>query len=153
MSAPRKKQPSIASQSSQQENERLKKQLEITRQALITLLPKKVASTAEDFLHNYSAHDRDTALTDFVAKLIDHATLSAFPDAGCMNEVRAYCPLCGEGSQGPYEEGYRIPGGMARHLYGRHNCHQCHIMTVLVEMAKDRRREIENGGRTWFLDF
>jgi hypothetical protein len=51
---------------------------------------------------------------------------------------RAYCALCGGGSQGPYPpEGFAWPEGLRRHLAGTYNSRQCELMMVIKNDAID----------------
>lgn len=56
---------------------------------------------------------------------------------------RAYCPLCGDGSQSFYEKGFALPTGLYRHLIGYGNMRQCDVISAAIALAKaseDRRR-------------
>jgi hypothetical protein len=50
---------------------------------------------------------------------------------------RAYCPLCGSGSQGPYDEGYALPEGLRRHITGHGNTHECAVIEQIRHLAMD----------------
>jgi hypothetical protein len=45
--------------------------------------------------------------------------------------------LCGDGSQGPYDEGFALPEGLRRHLVGWGNTHQCRVTHAAFVLAKD----------------
>lgn len=152
MSAPRKTKQSMTGQHYQQEIENLKQKLNEARRMMINLLPREVAIISRNFLRDFTINKNDMAFDDLVDKLIEHAKLSAFPGAGYItDEIRAYCPLCGSGCQGPYDKGFRLPGGMQRHFFGHGNLTQCGTMAVLITMAHDLRRELQAGNSIGLL--
>jgi hypothetical protein len=50
---------------------------------------------------------------------------------------RAYCPLCRCGSQGPFDEGFAVPEGLRRHLFGWGNSHRCRVTEAAFALARD----------------
>jgi hypothetical protein len=64
------------------------------------------------------------------ATILPHDKRSFFSD-------RAYCPLCGVGSTGPYTEGFSVPEGLMRHLLGSGNVTPCLVMKVVLGLARD----------------
>ncbi len=65
-----------------------------------------------------------------------HLTMSAWEMS-----PRALCPLCGDGSRGPYDEGFSLTEGLMRHLSGSHNANQCSVFHVLQRWAMDESDE------------
>ncbi len=49
---------------------------------------------------------------------------------------RALCPLCGHGPQNGYNDGFKLPEGLTRHLNGTHQFHRCGVMAVAEDFAK-----------------
>ncbi|WP_086382306.1 hypothetical protein [Caballeronia sordidicola] len=54
--------------------------------------------------------------------------------------LRAVCPLCGDGAQTPYVEGFAVPIGLRRHLMGEYNSQQCTVMAAALWLARDSAR-------------
>jgi hypothetical protein len=50
---------------------------------------------------------------------------------------RAYCPLCGSGSSGPYDRGFALPEGLRRHLTGFGNAGACDVLSPVLDLARD----------------
>lgn len=50
---------------------------------------------------------------------------------------RGWCPICGDGSSGPYDTGFALPEGLRRHLVGYGRSNQC----VFTETAEQLARE------------
>jgi hypothetical protein len=55
--------------------------------------------------------------------------------------LRAVCPLCGDGAQTPYVEGFAVPIGLRRHLMGEYNSHQCTVMAAALWLARHSARK------------
>lgn len=55
---------------------------------------------------------------------------------------RAKCPLCGEGSAAPGQEGFSLPIGLQRHLLGSHNARQCSVFGAAYAIAMGRFRDM-----------
>jgi hypothetical protein len=49
---------------------------------------------------------------------------------------RGYCPLCGGGSQGPYDRGFSLPEGLRQHLDGHGNTARCPITKAAFWLAQ-----------------
>ncbi|MEM5419650.1 hypothetical protein [Paraburkholderia ferrariae] len=52
--------------------------------------------------------------------------------------LRVLCPLCGDGPQSPYDDGFLLDEGLRRHLLGTYNSRQCSVFRAAHEMALDR---------------
>lgn len=141
------------SQKSEKEFQEIKEELEETRYIMIGTLPYEVGSMARKFVSDYAEENNVKRLTDFISNLINYASKSAFTSPGVSTSARAYCPLCNGGGNDYYVRGFSIPIGLERHLLGHNNSYQCGVMSILLKMAKDRRRDIENGVMHKGLDF
>jgi len=73
-------------------------------------------------------------------QIIQHA-IPLRPEEGSYFSDRAYCPLCGDGSQSPYESGFSLPEGLRRHLVGYGRAHQCSVMDAVLKLARDHWHE------------
>jgi hypothetical protein len=54
--------------------------------------------------------------------------------------LRVLCPLCGDGPQSPYDDGFLLDEGLRRHLLGTYNSRQCSVFKAAHQMALDRAR-------------
>jgi hypothetical protein len=54
--------------------------------------------------------------------------------------LRVLCPLCGDGPQSPYDDGFLLDEGLRRHLLGTYNSRQCSVFQAAHQMALDRAR-------------
>ena len=50
---------------------------------------------------------------------------------------RAYCPLCADGSSWAYQEGFRLPEGLRRHLVGWGDLQACPVFAIARRLAKE----------------
>lgn len=67
-----------------------------------------------------------------------------------MDDNRALCPLCLNGPDSPYYDGFSLPDGLRRHLLGTHRVHQCRVFRAAERMAQESAREAQapaSGGR------
>ncbi len=126
---------------------RLEDELYETRRAVLKLLPEEVRKVAEGFhacKTRGDAHAWETRLLEYI---INSAKLLG-PDEGSHLMPRAYCPLCREGSSGPYDRGFALPEGLRRHLTGWGSARQCSVLSPIVAGARDylepHFREVES---------
>jgi len=131
--------PTLPAHAKDDEIRQLREALEFTRQIMIGLLPTEIAKALRNFVSQYAASGDWELIQDLPEKLVEMAYDSAFwpPLYGCQ---RALCPLCGQGSQTPYEKGFALPIGLQRHLMGQSNATQCGVMEIILDMARDTRR-------------
>jgi hypothetical protein len=60
----------------------------------------------------------------------------AFPSELPGMAARSYCPLCGDGAAVLYEEGFKLPEGLRRHLVGWGGPrNQCSVLRAAMELA------------------
>jgi hypothetical protein len=113
---------------------RLEDELDQTCRTVLHLMPENV----RELLESYSAcesRDETHRWDDTVAEQIT-AFAKVLPRQGPYSSDRAYCPLCGEGSQSPYESGFTLPEGLRRHLVGYGNTHLCRVMRAALCLAR-----------------
>jgi hypothetical protein len=106
------------------------------RRAVVTLLPKPIRDLAESYYSIGSkedAHHWENALVD---RIIESATTLGHGE-GAYFGPRAYCPLCGSGSSGPYDRGFALPEGLRRHLTGFGNAGTCDVLSPVLDLARD----------------
>jgi hypothetical protein len=119
---------------------RLKEDNFLLRRLLISKLPPPIQAILES---NRECEDRASVfrwLDGAAERLVEVSEKRPASEMGVYmgSGERAYCPLCGEGTRGPYPpEGFAWPEGLRRHLLGTYNSHQCHLMAVVKNAAID----------------
>lgn len=128
---------------------RLKNDLFLTREALISLMPVEVQEILNSHYRcadkNESLHWPGLAAGKIVdlCKPLPRQMFDGYP----VGSARANCPLCGHGAESFYgQEGFAIPDGLFRHLLGTHNSRQCAVFGAAHEMARETRRNREEHG-------
>jgi hypothetical protein len=119
-------------QSPEDEIRKLKDELYFARRAIVNLMPDKISELLGGYFHCETRNDLHRWQGEAIAAIIETASPLTPHDAYFP---RAYCPLCGEGSQGPYEEGFSLPEGLRRHLAGWGNCRQCSVTEAAFALA------------------
>ncbi|CAM5793155.1 hypothetical protein RFUL19S_03085 [Rhizobacter fulvus] len=123
---------------------RLEDELWFARTAIIELMPENARSLLTTHYQVSTRKDLFDWLHWLTRKVIDLSDKRPGEQMGDFpGTVRAYCPLCGEGSSGPYSRGYSIPLGLERHLNGTHRQRQCAPMLAADRLARDRVNEKE----------
>lgn len=95
---------------------RLEDELYRARRTILDLLPPDIKEVVDRFWHlktRREAHDWHTAVADAVIALP-----WPFAEETRYSGTRAYCPLCKSGTSSPYEEGFKLPDGLRKHLLG-----------------------------------
>jgi hypothetical protein len=123
--------------------ERIKKlesELYMTRLKLLSIVPEKFH---EIFRSYCSCETRESTYHwyDDAAERIIDLSVPLSPEHGSYWRPRAYCPLCGDGSQSPYDEGFALPEGLRRHLTGWGNSRQCVVTEAAFEIARTHFHE------------
>lgn len=112
--------------------ERLQLKLHEARGLVMSLIEDKareILETSETFSSLYAWRKTVTA------RIVDLAEPVQFPDGAQV----APCPLCKCGPQVSYRNGFTVPEGLTRHLWGSHGLHRCEVMTVAEDMALGER--------------
>ena len=108
----------------------LRNDLDIARQTIVSIVPAPFNGMLKSF---YSAKTRQEGELRLFALEAEIADLSKpileAPD-------RAYCPLCGEGSNSPCAIGFSLPEGVRRHLSGWGNTMRCRVMAAASSLAR-----------------
>lgn len=121
--------------SSEQTIRDLQNELEQTRSSVIRMMPFE----AQLILMSYNSCKTRVETyqwPDTVAsKLSDLATI--LPPSIFDSSDRAYCPLCGDGSSWAYQEGFRLPEGLRRHLVGWGDRQPCPVFAIARRLAKE----------------
>lgn len=110
------------------EIERLRDQLDRAQRVVLGLMPVKAQETLNPYNHD-NLHDLDEWDRFVVPRIIELAQPIG-------NTERAFCPLCGDGPQQGYRDGFKLPEGLTRHLNGSHQFHRCGVMAVVWEFAR-----------------
>lgn len=114
--------------------ERLRQELWEARYTLYDSLPEQVQKVLSTYHDCVTVEDTYAWLHDVADDLIDLA--EPLPRGHFHLGDRARCPLCGDGSSTPYEEGFALPEGLRMHLEGKGNARQCSILKQMWGLAQ-----------------
>ncbi|MEX2494822.1 MAG: hypothetical protein WD448_01970 [Woeseia sp.] len=106
------------------------------RRAILDLMPHDL----EELLTSYYQCESSSETyrwPDNVAYRIIDLIPDKTKETTYFGEVRANYPLCGRRTQGPFDEGFKLPEGMRRHLTGYGNARQCDVMYAAEALARD----------------
>ena len=126
------------------------------RQAIVELMPQEISDILTDY-RSCSSYGDFVAWQNQVVALI--TSMAEVDPKATHFEERGYCPLCRGGTRGPYQSGFKIPGGMEKHLLGEGNASQCvvteaafrnarHALRVKFDAAERAARQQEEERRT-----
>ncbi|MGB3222551.1 MAG: hypothetical protein WBB23_07100 [Desulforhopalus sp.] len=125
-----------------EEIRRLKDQLYDARSTILDLVDDEFSEMLNDIRSVGSLEEVGSFLEGVSLKVIERAVI--LPKGHDQDWTdRAYCPLCGAGSQGHYVEGFVVPKGLSLHLTGRGRTDRCIVIKVCKDLALDyfRRQE------------
>jgi hypothetical protein len=117
---------------------RLKDELYLARSTIVDMVREDV----RHFLKGYRACESRKDTGEWIRAASEGVIAAAQPIDNGLPDIysrRAYCPLCGEGSQGFYEHdrGYALPEGLRRHLLGLGNSRGCSVLGAALALAHD----------------
>ncbi|KAB0670140.1 hypothetical protein F6V30_08235 [Oryzomonas sagensis] len=118
------------------EIERLKNDLFEARYTILNLMPEKFERLLKGYYQVKSRQEGYAWEHDVAEQIIAEANILS-KEEGSFLEDRAYCPLCGRGSNSPYDRGFAIPEGLRRHLTGWGNNSRCDVMEAAFRLARD----------------
>ncbi|WP_136525368.1 hypothetical protein [Geomonas ferrireducens] len=118
------------------EIERLKNELFEARVTILNLMPEKIARILSSYYEVKSTREGHNWEHEVAELIISEAKLLSKED-GSYWQDRAYCPLCGRGSNSPYDRGFAIPEGLRRHLTGWGNATRCEVMEATFRLARN----------------
>ena len=119
---------------------RLEDELFFAREAIIHLVPP---AAREVLIGHRRCQSREELLRWFplaaetiveMADAVPPPTCQGYP----IDHARAKCPLCGQGPESPYYQGYALPEGLTRHLRGTHRSRQCDVFGAAEALARNR---------------
>lgn len=113
----------------------LQDELDETRQIVIDLMPEEVQTVLGGYYSCGSSKDTVHWQVTAVAKII--ALAKVLPRGLIYDSDRAYCPLCGDGTSARHYDGFTVPEGLDRHLFGRGNGERCPVFGVTMRLARD----------------
>ena len=116
--------------------QRLSMDLYLTRTALISFAPDELRPVLEAQLECEARDDLLDWESWAIERVVDVADERLLP--GLPGRPRSMCPLCGRGTRGPYEDGFAIPLGLARHLGGESGANQCTVFGAAWGLGFDR---------------
>ncbi|MET3335833.1 hypothetical protein ABIF61_004357 [Bradyrhizobium japonicum] len=117
---------------------RLEDEVYLLRRAIIELMPDDIANALSDYRSCKSYREFAEWKRKTVGFIISKAEVD--PKASHFEE-RGWCPLCKGGTRGPYQSGFKIPGGMEKHLMGDGNASQCVVTKAAFDAARDALRD------------
>lgn len=115
--------------------ERLEKELDESRHAILRLAPDDVQSILQSY---YFCKTREEAIRwekEIIEKVIEVAISRINGDDESFFG-QTPCPLCRRSSTSPYQRGYLIPKGLQRHLSGRGHAIKCDVMIAVLHLAR-----------------
>jgi hypothetical protein len=121
-----------------EEEKKLSERLFEARRALQQVLPEKIAELLTSDHRCLTTGDVWRWRDDVVKKALEMAEPRSDAEMGKSHLPRAYCPLCGDSSQDPYNRGFAFPSGLTMHLCGEKRSHECAVLRVFRLEALDR---------------
>ncbi|MDY0260059.1 MAG: hypothetical protein RBR41_10405 [Desulfovibrio sp.] len=115
--------------------ERLQNELLTARYVILHLMPENLHKLLTSYYNCKSREDTYHWENLIAEKLLEYVEI--IPYHPVYGRERAYCPLCGEGSDAPYEEGYALPEGLRRHIAGEGNTKKCPVVEQIRHLAVD----------------
>ena len=116
---------------------RLQDELYHARYAIISLMPEETEKILTSYYYSCKSRQETYRWTDIAAiEIIEFAKILSPEEGSCFSE-RAYCHLCGDGSNSYYETGFSVPEGLRRHLVGYGNTHQCRVFEAAEKLARN----------------
>lgn len=123
---------------------RLEDELYLTRSAMIRLMRPELEGLLSDQVHCKTFEEVSKWEGRAVAGIIDFAARVEQPtEVDPYGRPRVLCPLCNQGPQSPYDQGFLLPEGLRRHLTGTYNSRQCSVFRAANEMALERARRAD----------
>jgi hypothetical protein len=116
----------------------LEEDLYMARQTIVELMPQPISDALVDY-RSCSSYSDFTAWQNQVVALI--TSMAEVDPKSSGFEERGYCPLCRGGTRGPYQSGFKIPGGMEKHLLGEGNASQCVVTEAAFRNARYTLRD------------
>ncbi|HEX7891487.1 MAG TPA: hypothetical protein VF522_19200 [Ramlibacter sp.] len=114
----------------------LRQDLFMARWDIISLAPDQFG----DLLRSYFSCKTRAASrgweADVVEKIIEWTEPLGEDTRPDLFGARANCPLCRQGAQSYYEQGFAFPEGLRRHLIGYGRTHQCIVMRAVMGLAR-----------------
>jgi hypothetical protein len=123
---------------SEQRIRALEDELYMARWAIVELMPQHISDLLTDYRSCSSLGDFIAWQNQVVALITSMAEVD--PEASHFEE-RGYCPLCKGGTRGPYQSGFKIPGGMEKHLLGAGNASKCVVTEAAFRNARHALRD------------
>jgi hypothetical protein len=112
--------------------EKLEEDLRASRETILAILPEKLSTQLRSY---YSCENREETYAWTVR--VQEEILAAAKVVEKIYRAEALCPLCGDGANNHYREGFSFPLGLERHLTGRGNAPRCAVMDAAMALARD----------------
>ena len=120
---------------------KLETALYLARSTIISLIPESLQRPLEAAIYCISRQDIHDWERWAIERVMAQAVGRPGLEMGAPGQTRAYCPLCGGGSQAPYTSGFAMPTGMRRHLEGSHGSHRCAVFSAAIDPCFEKIEE------------
>lgn len=113
----------------------LKEDLWMLRYSVLHLLPYEIGQILDSYRQCSSRRETYRWIDNVAEKIVEYAQPLDSHMSGWGS--RANCPLCDQGADSPYRDGFALPEGLRRHLVGYGNTHQCLFTDVAQRLARE----------------
>jgi len=115
---------------------RLENELWTARQTILEILPAELHMLLLNSYSGCKSREETCRWENMVAeKLLDHVKVISYDLQ--RDRERAYCPLCGSGSQEQDKEGFTLPVGLQHHITGYGSTRKCPVVEQIRYLAKE----------------
>ena len=115
----------------------LEDELYWARRNIVELMPKDISEALSSYHSCSTFEDYQKWLRETVDFIISKAEVDPQQSG---YEPRGWCPLCQRGVRNPYVSGFKIPGGLEKHLHGDGNAYRCVVTHAAFRNAEYRLR-------------
>lgn len=113
----------------------LETELFLARETILSLIPSRLRDALKEMSRAADWASLHAEMDACIDRVVALAEVRPGREMGDIKD-RAYCPLCGDGSQTPGLEGYGYPEGLSRHLAGSHRANQCRVFEAAYQLAR-----------------
>lgn len=117
---------------SEQTINRLQDELSTARYVILHLMPENLQRMLTSYYYCESREDTYQWENMIAENLLEYVEIIPYHPE--YERERAYCPLCGEGSDNG--KGYALPEGLRRHVAGEGNTKKCPVVEQVRHLAR-----------------
>ena len=118
-----------------------KEDLNLAYRYIISMFPEEVLKLYDKSVFVNTFEDYVEWRHNFIEAVLEIAEIIPDSDKNrYSSSPRAYCPLCGYGGTGGWNNsnGYAFPVGLDSHLRGHGNTQECYPMKIACTIVKDK---------------